>query len=119
MTQEASNFIIEEMKIRQADESDADALASLVEELGYPTAVSSACERLTDLNNAGGCVLVAACNSKIIGMIVLHRTRFLHRPPNGRISTLVVFEAYRSRGGVGAAHQSGGSGFPQMGLRAH
>ena len=34
-------------------------------------------------------------------MIVLHHTQFLHRPPDGRISTLVVFEKYRNFG-IGA-----------------
>jgi GNAT superfamily N-acetyltransferase len=50
---------------------------------------------------AGDLVLVAVYDSKIIGMILLHRTRFLHRLPDGRISALVVSEKYRSFG-VGA-----------------
>lgn len=100
MTQ-ASGFTNEEMDIRQADERDADALTSLVAELGYPTESSSVRGPLTNLNSVGDCVLVAVCNSKIIGTALLHRTRFLHRPPDGRISTLVVSESYRGRG-IGA-----------------
>lgn len=98
MTQQALSFTPEEMQIRQADEPDADALALLVAELGYPTEASQARERLIDIKRAGDSVLVAAHNSKVIGMAVLHRTRFLHRPPDARISTLVVFEKYRNFG---------------------
>lgn len=95
-----SKFGIEEINIRQADESDADALALLVADTGfdYPTEVSLVRERLTDLNRAGDCILVAVCKSKVIGMVLLHRTRFLHRPPDGRISSLVVADSYRGRG---------------------
>ena len=99
MTQ-TSSFIEEEIKIRQADESDANALALLVAERGfdYPTEISLVRERLIDLNRAGDCILVAADDSKVIGMALLHRTRFLHRPPDGRIVSLVISETYRSRG---------------------
>lgn len=98
---QSSNFLPEEIEIRQAGEEDSGALAELVAELGYPTEKSQARERLKDLNDAGDSVLVAIHNSNVIGMVVLHRTRFLHRPPDGRISTLVVFKAYRGRG-IGA-----------------
>lgn len=101
MTRKTSSFVIEEMQIRQANEFDADALALLVEELGYPTKASQARTRLLDINRAGDAVLVAVYESKVIGMIVLHRTRFLHREPDGRIATLVVFDKYRSCG-IGA-----------------
>lgn len=98
MNNEVSSFTPEEMQIRQAMTSDAEAPAALVAKLGYPTEPSQASERLIDINRTGDSVLVAAFNSKVVGMIVLHRTGFLHRPPNGRISTLVVFEEYRSFG---------------------
>ncbi len=91
-------FNIEEIKIRRADEADAITLALLVAELGYPTEASLVSERLRDLTNVGDCILVALYNSKIVGLALLHRTRFLHRTPDGRISTLVVFESYRGRG---------------------
>lgn len=89
------DFNIAELQIRQANESDANALALLLDELSYPTEIASVRERLIDLHNFGDCLLVALYRSKVIGMILLHRTRFLHRPPDGRISTLVVFESYR------------------------
>ena len=101
MNEKASNIVIEEVKIRQADESDAELPASLIAELGYPTETLQARERLIDINRAGDIVLVAAFNSKVVGMIVLHRIGFLHRSPDGRISTLVVFAEYHGFG-IGA-----------------
>jgi GNAT superfamily N-acetyltransferase len=97
----AENFKIEDLIIRQATKSDAAALSALVAELDYPTEAPVVRERLTELHRAGDCLLVAVYQSQVIGMALLHRTRFLHRPPDGRISTLGVFAAYRNRS-VGA-----------------
>ena len=98
-TARKSNLAAEEIRTRAASEADAESLARLVGENGfdYPTDVSLVRERLKDLLAAGDCVLVAACDSEIMGMILLHRTRFLHRPPDGRISALVVAENHRNR----------------------
>lgn len=103
MTQTSNLIKKEEIEIRQANESDTNWLASLVSERGfdYPTEVSLVQERFSHLNRAGDCILVAVLNSKVIGMALLHRTHFLHRPPDGRIVSLVISETYRSRG-VGA-----------------
>lgn len=83
MTQ-ISSFVKEEINIRQANDSDANSLALLVAERGfdYPTEISLVRERLADLIGAGDCILVAVYDSKIIGMALLHRTRFLHRAPD-------------------------------------
>ena len=69
MTQ-TTGFIREEINIRQADETDALALALLVAERGfdYPTEISLVRERLADLIGAGDCILVAVYDSKVIGM---------------------------------------------------
>lgn len=91
MNEKARSFTPEEMQIWQADESDSDALALLLAELSYPTEPSQASERLIDIKRASDSVLVADINSKVVGMVVLHRIKFLHRPPDGRISTLVMF----------------------------
>lgn len=98
-TARKSNPTAEEIKIKLANETDAESLARLVAENGfdYPTEVSLVRERLKDLLDAGDCVLVAALDSQIVGMILLHCTRFLHRPPDGRIAALVVSEHYRNR----------------------
>jgi GNAT superfamily N-acetyltransferase len=91
-------FDSKEIDIRQARETDAGALARLVSELGYPTDEAVARERLTDISRAGDRVLVALLNSEVVGMVLLHRTRFIHRPADGRISTLVVSESCQGHG---------------------
>jgi GNAT superfamily N-acetyltransferase len=88
----------DEISIRQATEADAEALAALVGELGYPTEPATALERLRDSTAVGDCLLVAVHHSNVIGLILLHRTPFLHRAPDGRISTLVVSDNYRGKG---------------------
>lgn len=91
---------IEDLKIRRAVDADAEALGILLAEPGFdfPTETSLVRSRLFDLNSSGDCVLVAICNVRIVGMILLHRTRFLHHAPDGRISALVVCETFRRRG---------------------
>jgi GNAT superfamily N-acetyltransferase len=90
----------EEISIRQASESDSVALANLLAErdFDYPTELSFVSERLNELLRAGDWILVAAHQSQIIGMALLHRTYFLHRVPDGRISSLVVAESFRGYG---------------------
>jgi GNAT superfamily N-acetyltransferase len=100
MTQELQ-INLPEIVIRQASAADAQALSALVAELDYPTDAALVTERLADLQQAGDCLLVASYESQVLGLVLLHRTRFLHRKPDGRISTLGVFATYRSLG-IGA-----------------
>jgi GNAT superfamily N-acetyltransferase len=83
--------------IRPATPADADALAVLTAELDYPTASPLVCTRLKELTAAGDLVLVAEYQARVIGLVHLHRTPFLHRPPDGRIVTLGVLAVYRSQ----------------------
>jgi GNAT superfamily N-acetyltransferase len=108
-------FDLKRIAIREVRESDAEALALLVGELGYPTEPAAGRERLKDLTDSGDCVLVAIDSPKVVGLVVLHRTRFLHRPPDGRIATLVVSEAYRGRGIGGRLVDAAESVFRQWG----
>jgi len=105
----------EEISIREAREADAEALALLVGELGYPTTAAIARERFNDLAEAGDCLLVAVDQAKVIALVVLHRTRFLHRPADGRIATLVVSDAYRGRGVGGQLLEAAEAIFRQWG----
>lgn len=91
---------LEEVKISFAEESDTDSLAKLVGEKGfdYPTEIGFVRERLAELLQNGDQILLAIYNAEIIGMAILHRTFFLHRFPDGRISSLVVAEEFRSFG---------------------
>jgi GNAT superfamily N-acetyltransferase len=91
---------LNEITVRQGQEPDAMPLADLLAEPGfdYPTEISFVRERLAELLGAGDKILVAVHHSQIIGMALLHRTYFLHRCPDGRISSLVISADYRSFG---------------------
>ena len=94
------NIYYEEVFIREANETDSAVLAMLIAERGfdYPTEISFVRERLAELLRAGDCILVAIHGTQVIGMALLHRTYFLHRHPDGRISSLVVSESFRGNG---------------------
>jgi GNAT superfamily N-acetyltransferase len=89
-----------EIEIREAAEPDVAALTLLLAERGfdYPTKIVDVRERFLELYREGDRILVAVRDSNVIGMVTLHRTRFLHRRPDGRIVSLVISESHRSRG---------------------
>ena len=89
---------IEKIIIRDAILSDSPALAIIESQLSYPMEEALVRERMKELIEAGDRILVAEYDSEVIGMIVLHRTYFLHRPPDGRVSTLGVLDGYRNFG---------------------
>jgi GNAT superfamily N-acetyltransferase len=88
---------LSDVSIRPATSADADALSALTAELDYPTAPPLIYTRLDELTAAGDQVLVAEYQAQVIGLVHLHRTPFLHRPPDGRIVTLGVLAAYRNQ----------------------
>ena len=86
--------------VREARAGDAEALASLMAELGYDVTNAQVRERLSALGVDQG-AFVAEHEAEVIGCLTISMTRVLHRPkPVGRISMMVVSEARRS-GGVG------------------
>lgn len=87
--------------IREANESDVAALVALTAELGYETNPDDVRKRLAEMVAAGDRVVLAECAEFVAGYVTVHQTRFLHCPPTGRVSALVVTEATRSLG-VGA-----------------
>ena len=93
-----NNHNPEEIEIRQAIEADAQVIADLLEELGYPSKPANVLDRLRSLDRTGDLALVAVIDTQVVGLILLHRTPFLHRPPDGRISTLVVAQTHRGNG---------------------
>ena len=93
--------LVAAVAIRLVQEADGPALAALMAELGYPTAVPQVQERLRALEQAGDQLLVAHQGAQVVGMVHLHRMHFLHRAPDGRIVTLVVTAPCRGLG-IGA-----------------
>ncbi len=86
-------------EIRPARAEDAPALAGLLDELGFPTAIDVTEQRIRALAQSGETVLVGARAGTVLGFAALHVTPVLHRPtPVGRVTALVVTHAARGQG---------------------
>jgi len=93
----------EGLSIRDATAADAEALADLFVELGYPVTSAEVLARLQPLTGAGRPPLVAVRDGAVVGLLTWSVMHVLHRPgPVGRVSTLVVTERARGQG-IGAA----------------
>ena len=87
-----------QLRIREADAVDSEALAGLVSAFS-PTSADQIAERLPLLARAGERPLVARLGDKVVGLITWHVTPVLHRPkPVGRITYLAVDERLRKQG---------------------
>jgi GNAT superfamily N-acetyltransferase len=92
-----------DLTVRDARASDAEDLARLLDQLGYPTAPSAIEARLERLAVVGDRVFVADVDGRAVGLAHLQVTPALeHERPAGKIGALVVDEAHRGRG-VGRA----------------
>jgi N-acetylglutamate synthase-like GNAT family acetyltransferase len=89
--------------IRDARPDDADAIARLLDQLGYPTDPTAVESRLERLRIVGDRLVVAEVDGEVVGLAQLHvsPTMALERPA-AKIDGLVVDESYRGRG-VGRA----------------
>ena len=89
-----------DLTVRLAAASDAEAVAALLTELGYPSNAPSIAARLAELD---GDVLLAELGGAPVGVAAVARIHVLHdAAPWMRITTLVVGGSHRSAG-VGAA----------------
>jgi GNAT superfamily N-acetyltransferase len=92
-----------DVRIRDARAADADAVAALLEQLGYPTQASAVTPRLERLAIVGDRVVVAELEGEVVGLAHLQVAPALERErPAARIGALVVDAARRGRG-VGSA----------------
>ena len=89
-----------EQTIRAAHAGDAEAVAALLLELGYPTAVNDARERLVRARGrADGGVIVAEVQREVVGVAAYEIVPLLERArPQCRLTTLVVRSDQRRRG---------------------
>jgi GNAT superfamily N-acetyltransferase len=86
--------------IRDAGAGDADVVAELLGQLGYPTSVADARQRL---GRTGGRTLLAESDGVPVGLLALAVSRPLERArPVARVTALVVRDSARRRG-VGRA----------------
>jgi GNAT superfamily N-acetyltransferase len=92
-----------DLTIRDARPADADAIADLLGQLGYPTGPAAVKERLERLVIVGDRLVVAELAGVVVGLAHLHvsPTIELERPA-ARLGALVVSETHR-RQGIGRA----------------
>jgi GNAT superfamily N-acetyltransferase len=89
--------------IRDAAADDADAVARLLEELGYPTDAETVASRLERLAIVGDRIFVAELDGEVVGLAHLQVTPAIeYDRPAGRIGALIVAES-RRRTGIGRA----------------
>lgn len=89
--------------LRSATTADAEAIAALFTDEGYPAGPSDIAERLTRFTPPDGAVIVAEHVGAILGFIAVHAMpRFEHGDSIVRILALVVDAGARERG-VGRA----------------
>jgi N-acetylglutamate synthase-like GNAT family acetyltransferase len=88
------------LQIRQATAADADAIARLLGQLGYPTDGVVVPERLNRLRaNHRGVVLVAQRGDEVVGFATVHVLSVLNRPRDvAWLTALVVDESARGSG---------------------
>ena len=89
------------VEIRDARPGDADAIAGLLAQLGYPTDAASAARRLERLGDDR--LVVAESDGSVTGLAQLHVSPSLeYDRPAAKLAALVVDSAHRGHG-VGRA----------------
>jgi len=90
----------EQIVVRDAAASDAEAMAHLCTQLGYPAGSDSMPGRLSRLSaDPNARAFVATQGDGVIGLITVHlRNTMNHEAPIAQITLLVVDERIRTRG---------------------
>jgi GNAT superfamily N-acetyltransferase len=85
--------------IRDARPADADAIARLLTQLGYPSEAEAVESRLDRLLIVGDRVVVAELDGAVVGLAHLQVTPAIERDrPAAKLGALVVDEAHRGHG---------------------
>ncbi|HEU5398117.1 MAG TPA: GNAT family N-acetyltransferase [Gammaproteobacteria bacterium] len=104
-------------RVRRAREVDAEAIAALMTQLGYPSDASQLSMRLRRAAaDPDACALVAeqgGCVVGMIGLMVFHS--FVHDQPHGYITSLVVDESVRGAGTGSTLLAAGEAWFEERG----
>ena len=88
-----------DLTIRDAQAADAEAIASLLGQLGYPAGPGSVGSRLERLVIVGDRVVVAELDERVVGLAHLHVSPTIeHERPAAKLGALVVDESYRGEG---------------------
>jgi GNAT superfamily N-acetyltransferase len=87
------------IEIRPATADDADRIAALFTEEGYPSGPSDILERLGRFDSLYSRVLIADHDGEVLGFVAVHALpRFEHSDRIVRVMALVVDEGVRERG---------------------
>ena len=91
------------MRIRSATSDDAEAMAGLLAELGYPTSAAALPDRVRAIEAEGGAVFVAVFDGTPVGLASVASHPTIHEvTPVAYITALVTGTAARGKG-VGRA----------------
>jgi len=90
------------LRLRPAAPADAEALAGLCGELGYPSTVKQVRERLCLLDDPERTLLIADAGGSLGGFIDVHIQRVVEADPYVEVGGLVVMAGHRGEG-LGAA----------------
>jgi N-acetylglutamate synthase-like GNAT family acetyltransferase len=85
--------------IREARESDARAIAGLLDELGYPSTPGFVVRKLELLGGDDDPVFVAEREGEVVGFVSLHIMPVFHEEPlYCRVTAVAVTDGYRRKG---------------------
>lgn len=88
-----------DLTVRDARAADADDIARLLEQLGYPSGASAVQARLERLAIVGDRVVVAEVDGRAVGVVHLQVSPALERErPVAKMGALVVDDAHRGQG---------------------
>ncbi|HMJ79557.1 MAG TPA: GNAT family N-acetyltransferase [Candidatus Dormibacteraeota bacterium] len=87
------------IEIRTAQSADAEAIAALFTDEGYPAGPSDIVERLERFDSEYSAVRVASIGGEVVGFVAVHvLPRFEHSDRIARVLALVVDPGVRERG---------------------
>jgi len=96
--------MINQIEMRKATTADADAIAGLLDQLGYPTTSAQVPARLDRLAGGGrATVLVAQQEDRVVGLATVHMLSVLNRNRDVAWLTALVVDASARKSGVGRA----------------
>jgi GNAT superfamily N-acetyltransferase len=85
--------------LREADPADAERIAALFTDEGYPAGASDILSRLERFSSERAAVIVADVDGEVMGFVALHLIpRFEHDDHIARVLALVVDPGARERG---------------------
>ena len=107
------------LTIRHATIADAESIASLITELGYPSSADQMSRRLTTILRDDSYRTLVACQDETIAGVVGARIGPMYEmdQPYGQIMVLVIGAAYRRHGAGGRLVEAAESFFAEHGAR--